>query len=412
MKFGQGNWNQAVVTRPTFMRQGEAHVGMELSFRQIGSLLRCPVVGVCMTGEEQRRIVRKSGMLASDATSFDIHEILVSLTDEDNALSRRVDALLRKKYEARAVSLRQLPLSEFMERWENAFAKGDFAVELWAAASRGGMPLALQRYIFGCVHMAMHHALELGLEQERQLRLFRQERAIASEKFRAVKMSLASSHKEQRVLQRELDALACRESLTRAENEQLKAGLSRRGETTMHQWEQECVELRQEVETLKVLIKDANARIVQTEKQHAAAVEEKDMQRRLSLQLQKEIGALLKPSATCADCAEECSRYDSCPRRILLVGGMTRMEPLYRQLVEGRGDEFEYHDGCPGGVNNLEKSLQRADLILCPVNCNSHGACLMVKNLCKKYKKDVQMMSNFSLSAVSRAIDVIAPART
>jgi len=56
------------------------------------------------------------------------------------------------------------------------------------------------------------------------------------------------------------------------------------------------------------------------------------------------------------------------------------------------------------GVKKLENSLRRSDMVLCPVNCNSHAACSIVKNLGKKHNKPVYMLTNSSLSAVSQVI--------
>ena len=106
------------------------------------------------------------------------------------------------------------------------------------------------------------------------------------------------------------------------------------------------------------------------------------------------------------DCAESCPSFNLCRQRVLIVGGIERMESRYRKLVEEEGGGIlEYHAGhMRGGKKQLEKCLQRADVVLCPVNCNSHGACLMVKNLAKKYRKPVHMMPNFSISAVAGVI--------
>ena len=110
-------------------------------------------------------------------------------------------------------------------------------------------------------------------------------------------------------------------------------------------------------------------------------------------------------SCRSGDCAQ-CPSYDLCKKRVLIVGGIERMEKAYRKLVEERGVIFEYHAGhMKSGGKGLENSVQRADLVLCPVNCNSHGACLKVKNLGKKFKKPVHMLSNFSLSAVARTME-------
>jgi hypothetical protein len=81
------------------------------------------------------------------------------------------------------------------------------------------------------------------------------------------------------------------------------------------------------------------------------------------------------------------------------------MEALYRALIESSGGIFEYHDGyMKKGFKLLEGRLRRADVVVCPVNCNSHAACSAVKNLAKKHNKTVHMLDNSSLSAVSQAI--------
>ncbi len=108
---------------------------------------------------------------------------------------------------------------------------------------------------------------------------------------------------------------------------------------------------------------------------------------------------------SCENCKSPCP-CANCPKRVLVVGGIERMESLYRKLIEDKGHTFEYHAGhLRKGGNKLENCLQRADVILCPVNCNSHSACLQVKHLCKKHNKNLQLMRNFSLSAIERTLD-------
>ncbi|MCD4805265.1 MAG: DUF2325 domain-containing protein [Desulfobacterales bacterium] len=52
----------------------------------------------------------------------------------------------------------------------------------------------------------------------------------------------------------------------------------------------------------------------------------------------------------------------------------------------------------------MEGLVRRSDMVLCPVNCNSHNACLCVKKLCKKYCKPVQMLPSSSSSSISQAL--------
>ena len=118
-------------------------------------------------------------------------------------------------------------------------------------------------------------------------------------------------------------------------------------------------------------------------------------------------GAAADSCGTCCgrDCDESCPSFDLCSKRVLIVGGVERMESLYREFIEGGGGVLDYHNGSlQGGTRQLERSLRRADIILCPVNCNSHGACIKVKNLAKKHNKTFYMLPNGSLSTISRLL--------
>jgi hypothetical protein len=81
-----------------------------------------------------------------------------------------------------------------------------------------------------------------------------------------------------------------------------------------------------------------------------------------------------------------------------------------KQLLKKSGitfkDKTPYDIHMKGGGKHLENRLKRSDIVLCPVNCNSHAACTMVKNLGKKHNKPVHMLSSFSLSTVSQVIKI------
>ena len=105
------------------------------------------------------------------------------------------------------------------------------------------------------------------------------------------------------------------------------------------------------------------------------------------------------------------SPYDSNPSvdlnqsRILIVGGLPKMASLYRRLIEESGGTFEYHDGQVNrGTKILEQQVRRADMILCPIDHNSHGAAWVVKKLGKKYKKPIRMLANSGLSTISQMV--------
>ena len=90
---------------------------------------------------------------------------------------------------------------------------------------------------------------------------------------------------------------------------------------------------------------------------------------------------------------------------MLIVGGITKLKHLYRDLVESGGGVFDYHDGyMTSGKQNLEARVKRSDVVICPVTCNSHGACIKVKRLCRKHNKTINMLPSASISAISGAL--------
>lgn len=379
---------------------------ISLSFWNVDAVLKCPVVGMCLTLEEQRRMVKKAGLLSKKYDPFEIHEILVSCTNDENPLARKVDALLRKKFERQAALLRQLEASLFMRHWKDAFASGDFAAALWAGATRGDLSEMQRRSIFGAIHMAMHGAFESCLILRRQLEMSRREREKATDKAKTWKQSLVRLHREQHALREERDG-ACRAlAQMKIEKEHLKNEVAalRAGER--------LAALEAENRRLRTVLAGQAEHLLHSQEQRAAAehqlaglAEELEGQQRMNARLKEEMRLALQSLVRTDTCDSSCPSFASCKKRVLIVGGMTRMESLYRQLVESSGGSLDYHDGyLSGGVKQLEKRLQRADIVLCPVNCNSHGACAVVKSLGKKHNKPVYMMSNFSLSAVSRAI--------
>ncbi len=104
-------------------------------------------------------------------------------------------------------------------------------------------------------------------------------------------------------------------------------------------------------------------------------------------------------------CDETCPSFYLCRKRILIVGGINRMEFLYRQLIEKNGGIFEYHNGhIKGGKRELEDRVRRADIVLCPVNINSHNACSVVKQMGKKHRKSVRMLAGSGLGTISQAL--------
>ena len=373
---------------------------------EVDQVFRCPLVGMCLSVAEQRSLCRKVGAGVQGKSDFAVHEMIVATMNAENPLSRKLECLLSKKYESANIVYLSMPEEEFLGNWRGSLARGEYAGMLWAAAMRPLTHVGLVE-VFGTLHMAMHeHAKAYG----------------------ALKFSQTALEKncaEARVLKREAEN---KSGILRSENAQLRQTLSR----TQAMLEQENHrEPAQQVASDVSMSSDPEhrrlaARLDRLEMELAAKDGEIEELREALREAEKEQHRLqdeflahlaMEETAAAAesftpgecggrDCDPQCPSYDLCKKRVLIVGGIERMEKAYRKLVEERGGIFEYHAGhMKSGGKGLENSVQRADLVLCPVNCNSHGACLKVKNLGKKFRKPVHMLSNFSLSAVARTME-------
>ena len=361
-------------------------------------LFKCPLVGIGLTLAEQKHLLKKMSLPPVELTPFEIHELFVNAASTENPLSRKMSQTLRRKYEREAAPLRQMDEETFLARWKKAFSDGQYAAFLWAAATRDGLSDEARRTLYGAVHMAMHGGAEEQMLQRQRLAELERKSGqqvnrlrVSKEKETALRDEAARLEEARRVLAQENAAL-------RDERNRLRADLEAFYEASPALWEIRGPELEAENTTLREALEslskrfEAQQELVQSLlKQNRKAFEDK----------------ICPVSAGCCDraCDENCPSFDLCQKRILIVGGVERMEPLYREFIEGGGGELDYHNGSlQSGTRQLERSLRRADIILCPVNCNSHGACIKVKNLAKKHKKTFYMLPNGSLSTISRLL--------
>jgi len=302
--------------------------------------------------------------------------------------------------------MRQLPEPTFIQQWRSCFTSGQYQAFFWAAATRKGLSTGAKREIFGAIHMSMHANADHEVHVKRRLERFQKEMSEKSQKISILKQTCKDlQNKNERLRQGQMMLEAKVLSLAK-KRDALNGSL----ETLKSQ--SRIVDLETENQQLQTALlkktehyKAIERELISLEKRFATLSKDLKSQKQANLQLKTEAQEAIRLSINASHCDPDCPAFDLCRKRILIVGGIERMEQLYRKLIEGRGGTFDYHDGCMnGGIKQLENSLKRADIVLCPVNCNSHAACSFVKNFGKKHSKPVYMMANFSLSAISKTL--------
>ncbi len=377
-----------------------------LRFWEVANFFKCPLVGMCLTFPEQERLLRKLEIPLKGKSPFEIHEILVASSDSENLVSRRVDDLLDRKFGGKAAVLLGLEAGAFMSHFQTAFASGDYTGVLWAAAIHPGLPVGFKRQIFGEVHMAMHWNAEQRMNISKKM-------ARGQKDLEDLRQSLRESLRERRLLYKEIDnhkhnQEVMQSALDAAEREKSKWAKTQAAADVWNRvavLEDENRKARSDRDTIQGQLEELRSRWEDLKKENQRLSLEIERLQGMSRHFKEEAEAVIDEIVSLNRCEKGCPSYDLCKKRILIVGGITRMESLYREVVEGSGGVFEYHDGyVKKGIKELEYRLRRADVILCPVGCNSHAACSAVKKLGKKHNKPVHMLSNASVSNVFRVI--------
>ncbi len=370
---------------------------------EVDPMFRCPLVGACLTLAEQKRLLKKTVAGQRARSDFEMHEIFVAACDSENDLSRRLSFLLSNKYRLRIGDFVDCEEADFLEKWKELFRCGELGLAVYLAASRKGLPLAAKKEIFGLLHMSMHGQgassaklrSDLARVSERSGKLEKRCAELVNvnrelkKAVRRVGEAWNSARIEAARLRRESNSLS--EELSRLK--QGSAVPEGCGDSDASLDSPEISRLRREIERLK----SRNSRL-------------EDRLEQASRQSGQECRTRLHESSQPLETVclgEECPAFDLCRKRVLVVGGMTGMAGHYRKSVEERGGRFEYHDGnLKNGAKTLENSFRRADLVLCPVDFNSHAACIAVKRLAKKHNKTVRMLSGSSLTAINRSLQL------
>lgn len=103
-------------------------------------------------------------------------------------------------------------------------------------------------------------------------------------------------------------------------------------------------------------------------------------------------------------CNKRCD-CDFCVKKILIIGGITKIKHMYKDLIESCGHKCEYLDGyMRGGDKALERKILKCDMVFCPVDCNSHNACASAKKFCRKHGKPITILTSSGVTNMAQAI--------
>ncbi len=382
-----------------------------LNMWEIESHFKCPVVGAMLSVKKHRDILKKCGYDVSSLKSYEYHQIIMSQLNDENKVSVKVNNVIRSQAKKWMDQIDGMDEPQMRKLWKENLETGNVGPLMYAIVSYEDANLDLLQDVYGEVHMKAH-ANMTGIFNVRK-DLANNRMILDREKN---KLKAKNSENKELVKRRKADAK--RISSLETENRQLKtkvAALEQHLSPDTQSNEERIKALESQVEALQLALESKDLEIELRDRDLESLHVELAQAHADNETTRKEVEAFITAlgdtaPAPCqggdSGCTKEaCSQYQLCARRIFMIGGITKMKAFYKDIIEKAGGEFEYHDGYIKGAGmDIESRVKRSDLVLCPVNCNSHNACIQVKKLCNQHKTPLKILSSSSLSAVSQAV--------
>lgn len=357
----------------------------------------CPVIGFCLKASEQKHLFRKCTEGTDGAkrrlNPIELHEFLVIGISRDNYIARKVQRFLNIKY-AKEISLyRDTPYSEWLELADLLCNPEQYGAYIWISASCFRGSIEEKSQIYGKIHMYSHELINQLKKERLDLAELRSENDTINEKLGYMKTQQKWAQKEIMRLNRECAALE-------AENRRL---LSDKACVKEHL--PEITTLKESKASLERLLTEQSDHNKVLRRENKLLYSQLNQTENAIASIKDGIAELIESLRVQEEQCGNCERVSLCRKRVLIVGGLSRMVVVYREIVEKLDGLFDFHDGrCHNGNEILRRQIRHSDLVICPIDINSHAACLEVKRLCKRTGKSFFMLRKSSVSTVYTAL--------
>nr|WP_320013200.1 DUF2325 domain-containing protein [uncultured Desulfobulbus sp.] len=399
---------------------------------EIEPCFKCALVGTCLSRAELRKLGKeKVYKTPSKLDDYQLHTHFIQISDTSDDSGRALQKYLSKKYRSHQKKYQMVrDESEVLALWKQDLAEGKIDAAWWSVLVHPYASASLVSRCYGELHMLSHDCTNSMYRTRKLIAELRSKLAMIEEVMGSERQQFRKDRKillaENTALQEELTAT--RTALDKAESA-LKDPRDRA--TAINQkleQKQELIEsirqdnnilvgqldaLSEEADTLRSRVARQDSQVQQLKEANNSLEQRCQEQARELAVLERDffdrLGDEQSPCSVCADKdTSNCPGLNLCGKTVLYVGGLHKMVPHYRQLVEQSGGRFLHHDGGKEASRNmLPKLLNTADAVLCPIDCVSHDACKCVKKMCKRYQKPFVPMRSSGLSSLARGLSDI-----
>jgi hypothetical protein len=356
---------------------------------ELSSHFHCSIVGTCLSTAELRQVLAKARPAADAATEHELHGLGVLVAGQHDAASKLLHKALDKRH---ALAIRQFDKAKTVEdlrgQWRDAVKRSEIPGAYWAVLTHPTASEALVREVFGEVHMLSHLVGAANRADIGRLSQLEAENAALREKAQRQQDLLREAIVSRDAKIRDLNALLARRIADAQAAAPASDGTSEHAtlahligdrERRLSAETNRRAYLERRVERLVEELREARSRIDGAEQGERALREELEA-----------IEAGLAPAIPdhTANQNDAATTPTLAGVALLYVGGRVGSLPRLREVATELGAELLHHDG---GVEDrsgmLAGLVNRADVVMFPVDCVSHEAVGLVKRLCRQADK-------------------------
>ena len=388
----------------------------------------CRLLGLAFDENQLTKILKKVKTKGGQepSTSAEMHGALVRTCTRQNEVSKYVEKMLEKQFEPYGNLVQGIDpkdICRFIEggRVTNGLKNVPLSALIWFAVRNQHEEIQeLEVEVFNALHMQEHQSLRFYDALSRELPDGKAEnvlgelrQALRSKEELQKRYVRSEQKREQSKL--EMEAVEKDKShlaLALAEQKQLNDILKKDLEKLGGQSAFDKIErLKKETDLLNQEIRALTEEMLRWESYKATAIIEEPATRvichsdlhPLSLRTSLPSPFTGESQGEGLD-KEQNDRLSLEGIKVALVGGLQSLAPHYRQMVESLGGVFcDYYEECRGR-KEAEDLVSSADVVFCPIDINSHGACRNIKRVCKLTGKPCCFLRSSGLSMFGREL--------
>ncbi|MFA9462371.1 DUF2325 domain-containing protein [Thiohalorhabdus sp. Cl-TMA] len=358
----------------------------------------CALIGTCLDVEDLRSLASRFWMEdLRDETDYTVHTRFVTLAGEKSPVSQRLQGLMDRKFRGALRRFNALQdENSLREQWNEEWQEGRIAGAFWALATHPATTRKLADEIYGEVHMLSHQVGAGNRADRRRLAELEDSCERLTERLQGAMSQANRHHREKQEALEEVQSW--RERARNAE------GRVESLEERLRAWE-EGTEVRKLHQKIQRLERQLHHQAGKAERAERLLAERSEPEPRSKADTGTCAAAHGETGGPCA--AREWTDLEG--RCVLCVGGRSGLAHRYRQLVERYNGSFLHHDGgLEDSSQRLQQLLNRADQVVCPLDCVSHEATSRIKDHCKQQGVPCLLLESSGITAFARALPRLA----